>query len=60
MMEKFAQTFDTSFSIIVDTLTIERDECMLCDIGNETGPLVHAVYKFSTCQFDKIISQSNC
>ena len=40
---KIAETFNSFFGNIVNTLNIEKDESISCDTGNETDPLLHAI-----------------
>ena len=44
---KIAQTFNTFFKNIIDTLNTKRDKSILCDTGNETDPLMRAINKCS-------------
>ena len=36
---KIAETFNSLFGNIVNTLNIEKDESIFCDTGDETDPL---------------------
>ena len=40
---KIAETFNSFFGNIVNTLNIEKDESIFCDTGNETDPLLCAI-----------------
>ena len=40
---KIAETFNSFFGNIVNTLNIEKDESISCDTGNETDPLLRAI-----------------
>ena len=40
---KIAETFNSFFGNIVNTLNIEKDESIFCDTGNETDPLLRAI-----------------
>ena len=44
---KIAETFNSFFGNIVNTLNIEKDESIFCDTGDETDPLLRAIKKFS-------------
>ena len=44
---KIAETFNSFFGNIVDTLNIEKDESAFCDTGDETDQLLRAIKKYS-------------
>ena len=47
MMQKIAETFNSFFDNIVQTLNIEKDDSIFCDTGDETDPLLRAIKKYS-------------
>ena len=47
MMQKIAETFNSFFDNIVETLNIEKDDSIFCDTGDETDPLLRAIKKYS-------------
>ena len=44
---KIAETFNSFFGNMVNTLNIEKDDSIFCDTGDETDPLLCAVKKYS-------------
>ena len=44
---KIAETLNSFFGNIANTLNIQKDESFLCDTGDETDPLLRAVKKYS-------------
>ena len=44
---KIAETFNSIFGNIVNTLNIEKDEGIFCDMGNEPNALLHRIKKYS-------------
>ena len=45
---KIAETFNSFFGNIVNTLNIEKDESMFYGTGDETDPLLHAIKNIAT------------
>ena len=43
---KIAETFNSFFGNIMNTLNIEKDESIFCDTGDETDPLLCAIKKY--------------
>ena len=43
---KIAETWNSFFGNIVNTLNIEKDESIFSDTGNETDPLLRAIKKY--------------
>ena len=44
---KIAETFNSFFGNIMNTLNIEKDESIFCDAGDEADPLLPVIKKFS-------------
>ena len=44
---KTAETFNSFFGNIVNTLNVQKDESIFCDTGDETDPLLRAIKKYS-------------
>ena len=44
---KMAETFNSFFDNIVNTLNIEKYENIFCEKGDETDPLLRAIKKYS-------------
>ena len=44
---KIAETFNSFFGNIVNTLNIKKYESIFCDTGDETDPLLRAIKKYS-------------
>ena len=44
---KIAETFNSFFGNIVNTLNIEKDEGIFCDMGDEPNALLHRIKKYS-------------
>ena len=44
---KIAETFNSFFDNIPNTLNIEKDENIFCEKGDETDSLLHAIRKYS-------------
>ena len=44
---KMAETFNSFFDNIVNTLNIEKDENIFCEKGDETDRLLRAIKKYS-------------
>ena len=44
---KIAETFNSFFGSIVNTLNIEKDKSIFCDTGHGTDPLLRAIKKYS-------------
>ena len=44
---KIAETLNSFFGNIANTLNIQKDESFLCDTGDETDPLLCAIKKYS-------------
>ena len=44
---KIAEAFNSFFGNIVNTLNIEKDESIFCDMGDEIDPLLRAMKKYS-------------
>ena len=44
---KIAETFNSFFRNIVNTLSIGKDKSIFCDTGDETDPLLRAMKKYS-------------
>ena len=42
---KIAETFNSFFGNIVNTLNVEKDERIFCDTGSETDPLLRSCNK---------------
>ena len=45
---KIAETFNSFFGNIVNTLNIEKDESIFYGTGDETDPLLHAIKNIAT------------
>ena len=44
---KIAETFNSFFGNMENTLNIQKDESIFCDTGDETDPLLRAIKKYS-------------
>ena len=44
---KTAETFNSFFGNIVNTLNVQKDESIFCDTGDETDPLLRVIKKYS-------------
>ena len=47
MMQKQLKLLTRFFANIMNTLNIEKDESIFCDIGNNTDPLLRATKKYN-------------